>query len=53
MIASQYIFLHSTNTIHFSNIFKSLLGVLLNIKDAYSHPLFCRDVDRETGFKTR
>ncbi|XP_028406740.1 cGMP-dependent 3',5'-cyclic phosphodiesterase-like isoform X2 [Dendronephthya gigantea] len=28
-------------------------GVMLNIKDAYSHPLFCRDVDRETGFKTR
>ncbi|CAH8553849.1 unnamed protein product [Heterobilharzia americana] len=28
-------------------------GELLNIKDAYSHPLFYRGVDKETGFRTR
>ena len=28
-------------------------GVLLNIKDAYHHPLFYRGFDQETGFKTR
>ena len=28
-------------------------GQLLNIKDAYSHPLFYKGVDEETGFKTR
>ncbi|XP_046854037.1 cGMP-dependent 3',5'-cyclic phosphodiesterase-like isoform X2 [Xenia sp. Carnegie-2017] len=28
-------------------------GVMLNIKDAYSHPKFCKDIDRKTGFKTR
>lgn len=28
-------------------------GELLNIKDAYAHPLFYRGVDKETGFRTR
>ncbi|XP_042202322.1 cGMP-dependent 3',5'-cyclic phosphodiesterase-like [Callorhinchus milii] len=28
-------------------------GKILNIKDAYSHPLFYRGVDDSTGFKTR
>ena len=28
-------------------------GVLLNIRDAYHHPLFFRGCDQETGFKTR
>ncbi|KER33343.1 hypothetical protein T265_00833 [Opisthorchis viverrini] len=28
-------------------------GELLNIKDAYKHPLFYRGVDEETGFRTR
>jgi cGMP-dependent 3',5'-cyclic phosphodiesterase len=28
-------------------------GKLVNIKDAYSHPLFFKGVDEETGFKTR
>lgn len=28
-------------------------GKLLNIHDAYSHPLFYRGVDEQTGFKTR
>lgn len=28
-------------------------GKLLNIRDAYSHPLFYRGIDEATGFKTR
>ena len=28
-------------------------GILINIKDAYHHPLFFRGCDQETGFKTR
>ncbi|VEL06823.1 unnamed protein product [Protopolystoma xenopodis] len=28
-------------------------GELINIKDAYTHPLFYRGVDEETGFRTR
>ena len=28
-------------------------GRLLNIVDAYSHPLFYKDIDKATGFKTR
>ncbi|XP_066923302.1 cGMP-dependent 3',5'-cyclic phosphodiesterase-like [Clytia hemisphaerica] len=28
-------------------------GETLNIKDAYSHPLFYKEVDQKTGFKTR
>ncbi|XP_071786255.1 cGMP-dependent 3',5'-cyclic phosphodiesterase-like isoform X11 [Asterias amurensis] len=28
-------------------------GKILNIKDAYSHPLFYRGVDNSTGFRTR
>ena len=28
-------------------------GALLNIRDAYHHPLFFRGCDQETGFKTR
>ncbi|KAL8605203.1 hypothetical protein ACOMHN_031144 [Nucella lapillus] len=28
-------------------------GTLLNIKDAYSHPLFYRGIDDSTGFRTR
>ena len=28
-------------------------GQLLNIKDAYNHPLFFRGFDQSTGFKTR
>lgn len=28
-------------------------GKILNIKDAYSHPLFYRGVDESTGFRTR
>lgn len=28
-------------------------GKILNIKDAYSHPLFYRGVDDSTGFHTR
>lgn len=28
-------------------------GKILNIKDAYSHPLFYRGVDDSTGFRTR
>ena len=30
-----------------------MTGKLLNIKDAYSHPLFYRGVDEDTGFVTR
>ncbi|KAL7983105.1 hypothetical protein Chor_010447 [Crotalus horridus] len=29
------------------------MGKILNIKDAYSHPLFYRGVDDSTGFRTR
>jgi len=28
-------------------------GDLLNIRDAYSHPLFYKGIDDITGFKTR
>lgn len=28
-------------------------GKLLNIRDAYTHPLFYKGVDEQTGFKTR
>ncbi|XP_054260825.1 cGMP-dependent 3',5'-cyclic phosphodiesterase-like [Macrosteles quadrilineatus] len=28
-------------------------GVLVNIRDAYNHPLFYREVDKHTGFRTR
>lgn len=28
-------------------------GKLLNIRDAYSHPLFYRGIDEATGFKTK
>jgi len=28
-------------------------GKLLNIRDAYNHPLFYRGIDEATGFKTR
>ncbi len=28
-------------------------GVPLNVDDAYGHPLFNRDVDQATGFRTR
>lgn len=28
-------------------------GKILNIKDAYSHPLFYRGVDETTGFRTK
>lgn len=28
-------------------------GKLLNIKDAYSHPLFFKGIDEATGFRTR
>lgn len=31
----------------------AVTGQLLNIADAYSHPLFYSDVDKTTGFKTR
>ena len=31
----------------------AVTGQLLNIADAYSYPLFCQDVDKATGFKTR
>ncbi|KAA3678090.1 cGMP-dependent 3',5'-cyclic phosphodiesterase [Paragonimus westermani] len=31
----------------------SVLGEILNIRDAYTHPLFYRGVDAETGFRTR
>ena len=31
----------------------ALTGQLLNIQDAYAHPLFYADVDRSTGFQTR
>ena len=31
----------------------AMTGKLLNIKDAYSHPLFYRGVDEDTGFVTR
>lgn len=31
----------------------AVTGQLLNIADAYSHPLFCQEVDKATGFKTR
>lgn len=34
-------------------IFFEFLGELLNISDAYSHPLFYRKLDEATGFKTR
>lgn len=33
------------------NVAKS--GLLLNIRDAYSHPLFYNEVDKHTGFRTR
>ena len=35
-----------------SSIFVSL-GNLLNIKDAYSSPMFYRGIDDSTGFRTR
>lgn len=28
-------------------------GKLLNIRDAYNHPLFYRGIDEATGFRTR
>lgn len=28
-------------------------GKLVNIRDAYSHPLFYNAIDKKTGFKTR
>ena len=28
-------------------------GTLLNINNAYNHPLFFKGVDEKTGFKTR
>uniref|UniRef100_A0A674A9L2 Phosphodiesterase n=1 Tax=Salmo trutta TaxID=8032 RepID=A0A674A9L2_SALTR len=31
----------------------AMTGQILNIKDAYSHPLFYRGVDDSTGFRTR
>ena len=31
----------------------ALTGKLLNIKDAYSNPLFYRGVDEDTGFVTK
>jgi len=31
----------------------AMTGELLNIKDAYSHPLFYKGVDEATGFITR
>ena len=31
----------------------AVTGDLLNIKDAYSHPLFHQGMDQNTGFKTR
>lgn len=31
----------------------AITGECLNIPDAYSHPLFNKDVDRETGYQTR
>lgn len=31
----------------------AITGQLLNISDAYAHPLFYQDVDKTTGFKTR
>lgn len=33
--------------------FPLLLGKMLNIKDAYSHPLFYKGLDEKTGFRTR
>lgn len=30
-----------------------ITGNLLNIKDAYSHPMFYRGIDDSTGFRTR
>ena len=29
------------------------MGRLVNIRDAYKHPMFFKDVDKTTGFKTR
>jgi len=31
----------------------AVTGHLLNIKDAYAHPLFHEGMDKNTGFKTR
>lgn len=31
----------------------NISGELLNIRDAYSHPLFYRGIDDSTGFRTR
>ena len=31
----------------------AITGELLNIKDAYAHPLFHEGMDKNTGFKTR
>ena len=42
-VIDQFIFLSSF----------SIIGKILNIDDAYSHPLFYRGVDTSTGFKTR
>lgn len=46
----KYIYIPETYVyfrIHF------LTGNLLNIKDAYAHPMFYRGIDDSTGFRTR
>ena len=44
-------------TFYFQNLltalFVSLSGKMLNIKDAYSHPMFYKGLDEKTGFRTR
>ena len=30
-----------------------LIGEIVNIKDAYKHPKFFKDIDKTTGFHTR
>jgi len=33
--------------------FCTILGEMLNVKDAYAHPKFFSGIDEMTGFKTR
>lgn len=44
-------------TFYFQNLltalFVALSGKMLNIKDAYSHPMFYKGLDEKTGFRTR
>ena len=41
----------SVQTLSFSLLY--VIGEIVNIKDAYKHPKFFKDIDKTTGFHTR